>query len=149
MSSPAVRKWFEEQIKFIVAEAPFMDTIGTLTTKKSLPDLWSTLEFGIPGSQRLTVGSPAIYREYGTVGMLLMVRSGAGASEVTRYLQKMHDLMLEKRAVLTEEGAALQGTLRIDNVSPPTTEPYEDGNWLIGSVACVYTYDSVRGAVVV
>jgi hypothetical protein len=45
-----------------------------------------------------------------------------------------------------QEQNGINGMMRLDSVGVPNTEDFEDGNWLMCTVACVYTYDSVRGA---
>jgi hypothetical protein len=124
----------------------FQETDGGLATQKGLPDLWATLEFDTPGNQRLSIGRRYIEREYGTASVLFLAKSGKGPEEVLIVAQQFANAAKELyQEEVYETLTGLTGTAHLENVSPPNAEPYEDGNWLVCSVACVYTYDCVRG----
>lgn len=144
MSNLAVRAFARELVKNLIPEAPFQKTIAILATPKNLPDLWCTLEFPDAGLQRLTVGETAIWREYGSFSLVLLAKSGYGEDALVELGSKLTRYARDLQTRLTE-ASGIVGSLRIDNVSPPNPEPYEDGNWATCSVVCVYTYDSVRG----
>jgi len=145
MPHPSVHTHF----KVVVPDrsgVPYQDTQGALRTQKGLPEVWCTLEYDNASVQRLTVGMPALYREYGTATAVFLAKAGHGPDELLRLGQAFADLMLANYQTTITEENGIVGTLRIENVSSPNPEPFEDGNWLVCSVACTYTYDSVRGA---
>jgi hypothetical protein len=146
MANPVIYNWFKEQIP-AKTEVPFQETQGMLVTQTGLPEMWCTMEFDAGGRQRLTVGGRYISREYGTCTAVFLCKAGRGPDAVQRVAQLFADAMDGEHGASLVEASGVEGTLRIDNVSPPNGEPYEDGNWLVCSVSCVYTYDSVRGAV--
>lgn len=146
MASPHVRNWFKDVIERL-AGAPFQETDGALRDKKNMPELWATVEFDIGSTQRLSVGRTYLEREYGTGTVIFLIKSGKGPDAVLKVAQSFKN---SAQAVIqediTEEDTNITGTIRFENVGPPNSEPYEEGNWLVCSVACVYTYDSIRGA---
>jgi len=146
MASPHIENWFKEKLAELLPEAPFMDTIGTLNSPKGLPPIWSTLEIPPGGTQRLSIGSPYLDRQYGSAMFVVLVKSGAGNGVLGEYLQRLYDLLPGvSDAQILEPSTGIIGHFILSNIGPPTTEPFEDGNWLAGSISCVYTYDSVRG----
>lgn len=145
MPNPVVHEWFKTNIAAKVAPLLFQQTQGVLTTQKNLPDKWCTLEYDAGSRQRLTVGRRCIWRESGTATVLFLGKSGMGPEALLTAGQAFADAMEGEISVDLVEGSGT-GTLHIENVSPPNGEPYEDGNWLVLSVSCIYTYDSVRGA---
>ena len=148
--NPVVYKWFVATVPALTP-VEFQETQGILLAQKGLPDLWSTIEWDNGSRQRLTVGLRAIWREYGTATAIFLGKSGRGPTAVLEAAQAFADAMevhdVVKGIKLVEPGDTT-GKLRIENIGTPTPEPYEDDNWLVCSVSCVYTYDSVRGAVV-
>lgn len=146
MSAPVVREFAEKLIKQVMPEAPFQPTIGVLVTKKDLPELWSTLEFGTAVDQRLTIGRRYLNRETNNFDVILLGKAGFGPDPLIALLGKFRDVATDLSLRLTDTNGR-SGTFRLDSVGPPNSEPFEDGNWLLASVVCVYTYDSVRGAV--
>lgn len=146
MTSTVVKRFAESLVAQVVPEAPYQNTIGQLTDTKNLPEIWSTLEYADAGSQRLTVGTPALWREFGTIVVVLVGKAGFGPKPLEKLGEKIFNTVQDMQRKLTEPETGITGTLRIQNVSPPNGDDYEDGNWLQCSVSCVYTYDSVRGA---
>lgn len=146
MASPHVRNWFKDIIERL-AGVPFQETDGVLRDKKAMPELWATLEFDLGSTQRLSVGSTYLEREYGTGTILFLMKSGKGPEALLTVGQSFkNSAQALYQEDITEADTNITGTIRLENVGPPNGEPYEDGNWLMCSVACVYTYDSVRGA---
>ena len=146
MSSLVVKQWSERLVKAMVPSAPYQPTIGVLLEQKNLPEIWSTLEHADASNQRLTVGTSALWREFGNFTVILAGKAGFGPEPLEKLGQAFSDHAMPWQERLRDPISGRWGTLRIDNVSPPNSEPYEDGNWLMCSVVCVYTYDSVRGA---
>ena len=146
MSSNLIRNFARALVQYVVPEAPFQKTISTIEQQKNLPDLWCTLEFTDAGSQRLTVGVSALWREFGSFSLVLLGKSGYGEEELTKLGEKFERYARDLQQRVTDPATGITGKLRIENVSPPNAEPYEDGNWASCSVVCTYTYDSVRGA---
>jgi len=145
---PVVYDWFKANMQTMAgAEVPFYETQGIAPSNKNLPDLWMTMESDTSGMQRLTVGTQPIYREIGTVSCVFMGKSGLGIRAGLAAAQRLADDVRDNRyqTELTEESGR-KGMLRIEDVSSPDPAPYEDGNWLLCTVVCSYTYDSVRGA---
>lgn len=146
MASPHIKAWFQGKLQALLPEAPFIDTIGTSPVEKTMPAIWSTLEFPPGGSERLSIGMPYLDRQFGSCVMVVLARSGAGAGMLDVYLQKLYDLLSEAPYdQILEPSTGIVGRIMISNIGPPITEPFEDGNWLAGSITCVYTYDTVRG----
>jgi hypothetical protein len=144
--SPQVRAWFIEKIGVYASTAPFQETDGGLRTQKGLPEMWTTLESDPGSTQRLTIGVPWLEREYGTATVIFLVKSGKGPSPVLWVAKAFKDaLQALYQEEIQETDTRIVGTVRVENVSPPNGEPYEEGNWLVCSVACVYSYDSWRG----
>lgn len=152
MPNPVVHEWFKTTIAAKAAPVQFIETQGMLTQQKGLPGTWVTLEYDNGSRQRLTTGLRALWREYGTATAVFLCKSGSGPAAVLAAAQAFADSIESDLAISLGvdlvEASGAAGKLRIDNISPPNGEPYEDGNWLVCSVSCVYTYDSVRGAVV-
>ena len=146
MASPHIRDWFKAKIAELSPGMFYQDTDGGLATQKGLPDTWATLEFDPGGTQRLTVGKRYIEREFGTASVLFLTKSGQGPDAVLIIAQQFANAAKDMyQEEVYEALTGITGTARLENVSPPNSEPYEDGNWLVCSVACVYSYDSVRG----
>lgn len=144
---PTVYDWFKDHMQQMVGpDVPFHETQGQLLVQKNLPDMWMTMETDTTSMNRITIGSPAIYREAGSVSCVYLIKSGRGFADSLVAAQRLADDMRDNhyQTELTEvDGRA--GTLRLENISSPDPAPYEDGNWLLCSVICAYTYDSVRG----
>jgi hypothetical protein len=107
--------------------------------------VWSTLEIADAANQRLTIGSRAIWREFGSFSFVLVGKSGFGTDALLLLGQRVTDKLQDMQRRLQEQNG-INGMMRLDSVGVPNTEDFEDGNWLMCTVACVYTYDSVRGA---
>lgn len=144
MSSTIIRDWAQMLVQQVVPEAPFQKTIVSLEQTKNLPEIWSTLEFGDANTQRLTLGKPALWREYGSFNAVLLGRSGFGVDPLLNIGRKLYNFATDLRVKLVEPDTGIVGTLRIDNVSPPNADPFEDGNWASVTVICTYSYDSNR-----
>lgn len=147
MSSSAIRNWSADLVRQVLPEAPFQKTISTLEQQKNLPEIWSTIEYTDAGSQRLTIGKRAIWREFGSFSVIILCKSGYGEEQITLLGEKFFNFATDVQQNIVEATTGITGRLRIENVSPPNADPYEDGNWASCSVVCVYAYDSVRGSV--
>lgn len=145
MANPVIYKWFKETIP---ANTPleFQETQGILVQQKGLPELWVTMEFDTGSRQRLSTGRRALWREFGTCTAVFLAKAGKGPEAVQLAAQAFADAMGEVYQADLIEASGITGTLRIENIGTASADPYEDGNWLVCSVPCVYTYDSVRGA---
>lgn len=145
---PVVYDWFLANMQtFAGPDVPFIETQGTAPSQKNLPNIWMTMESDTSGMQRLTIGKQPIYREIGTVSCVFMTKSGLGIRDGLVAAQRLADEVRDNRYQTDlVEDSGRPGTLRIEDVSSPDPAPYEDGNWLLCSVICSYTYDSVRGA---
>ena len=145
MPHPKVDEWFKQKaVEY--TDVPYQDTQSAYHNRKDLPEVWCTLEYDPGSTQRLSVGVPALYREYGTATIVFLGKSGKGIAALLRLAQSAADALRDAVNERIEEDGGIVGTLRLENVGPPSPEPYEDGAWVVCSVACVYTYDSVRGA---
>lgn len=146
----AVYDWFFAQMQMFAGEGvPFYETQGKGMPNggKGLPDMWLTMEADTAALQRLTIGRNAIYRESGTVSCVFLGKSGVGIRDCLVAAQRLADYVRDNvYQIELVEADGRGGTLRIENVSSPDPDPYEQGNWLLCSVMCAYTYDSVRGA---
>lgn len=146
MSSLVIRNFFRELVEQIIPEAPFQPTVAVLHDKKNLPQIWSTVEYGTATNSRLTVGRRYINQELNNVDIVCVGESGKGPDGILEILGKVTKYLenFEEQRIYAPDGST--GTLRLDNVGPPNTDPYEDGNWLLGSVVCVYTFTDIRGS---
>lgn len=146
---PVVYDWFKANMQSFSPGIPFYETqsVGMPNAGRALPDMWLTMETDTSGMQRLSVGVPAIFRESGTVSCVFLGKSGRGIRDCLVAAQKLADDVRDNhyQTDLIEESGH-KGTLRIEDVSSPDPDPYEQGNWLLCSVLCTYTYDSIRGA---
>lgn len=145
---PAVYDWFKANMQLFAGEdVPFHETQGQLVVQKNLPDLWMTMESDTSAISRLTIGGAAIFRESGTISCVFLGKSGRGIRDGLVAAQRLADEVRDNhyQTELTEDSGR-KGTLRLSDVSSPDPAPYEDGNWLLCTVVCAYTYDSVRGA---
>lgn len=147
MPSPTVRRWFVDLAGRFAPEAPFQETDGVLVVQKGLPEVWSTVEFDMGSNQKLTIGKEYIEREYGTCSVIFFIKSGRGPMVALEIAQSFADKAKELYQEDVKETSGVKATVRLENVGPPNSEPFEDGNWLVCSVACVYSYDAIRGRV--
>jgi hypothetical protein len=129
----------------LVPEAPFQETDGILVNQKGLPEIWSTLEFDTGSNQKLSIGRSYLEREYGTCTVLFLIKAGRGPQVALEIGQAFADKAKALYQEDIKEASGVKATARLENVGPPNGEPYEDGNWLVCSVACVYSYDAIRG----
>lgn len=147
--NPVVYDWFRARVEGGFEDAPFYATQGEMLEQKGLPNLWLTMETSNPSLDRLTVGNPALYRESGNVVFMFMIKSGLGPREALVAAQHFSDYMrntFSPQAIELTEDNGIVGNLQIPIVGAPDPDPFENGNWLLSSVSCTYTYDSVRGA---
>lgn len=143
MSSRAVRQWFRGFAPAAVPSIPYFDTVNSMPDPKNLPDVWFTLEFANASEQRLTLGSQAIFREFGIVNIVVLGLSGKGDAAPMAAADLFYAAFLNIRQQIPV--AATIGDLRIDAAEPPNTDATESGNWFLASVSCSYTCDVVRG----
>lgn len=144
--NPVVYDWFRAQVDSGFEGVPFYATHGEMLQQKGLPNLWMTMETSNPSLDRLCVGNPALYRESGTVDIMFLVKSGRGPREALVAAQHFSDYMRNTfKVVELVEDNGIVGNLQIPIVGAPDPDPFENGNWLLSSVSCTYTYDSVRG----
>lgn len=144
MSSRAVRQWFRAFLPATVPTVPYVETVNNAPNPKSLPDLWATLEFPNASEQRLTIGTTALFREYGMVNVIVLGLSGRGDDGVMEAAEAYRAAL---QNVSEQVAVGIQfGTLRIDAAEPPNTDATESGNWFLASVSCSYTFDVVRAA---
>ena len=143
MSSRPVRQWFRSTLAAVPGGVPFKETVNSTPNPKNLPDLWVTVEFQNSSEQRMTLGSRALFREYGTVNIVILGLSGRGDEDVLAEAERYRSAFSNISTQLT--AGVEEGTLRIDAPEPPNTDATESGNWFLASVSCPYTFDVVRG----
>lgn len=143
MSSRPVRQWFRTTLAAVPGGVPFKETVNSMPNPKGLPDLWATVEFQNSSEQRMTLGGRALFREYGTVNIVILGLSGKGDEDVLDAAE-LYRSAFSNISVEIPAGAEV-GTLRIDAPEPPNTDATESGNWFLASVSCPYTFDVVRG----
>lgn len=144
MSSRAIRAWFRTFLPATVPGIPYIETVNIAPNPKNLPDVWATLEFSNASEQRLTLGTTAIFREYGMVNVVVLGLSGRGDDGVIEAAEA-YRAALQNVSEQVAVGSEF-GTLRIDAAEPPNTDATESGNWFLASVSCSYTFDVVRAA---
>lgn len=143
MSSVVIRDWFRAEVLTRLPTIPYKETVNVAPSPKNLPDLWMTLEFQPSSEERLTLGTRAMFREYGVVQLIFLGLSGRGDSVVLAAAESGRTVFQQVSVSLTVGSET--GVLRIDAPSPPTTDLTESGNWFLASVSCPYTFDVVRG----
>lgn len=147
---PVVYEWFKTNLPTFLGEGvPFFETQGQMLQQTNLPPMWATLELDTSAATWLSIGRPALHRESGTATAVFVAKSGKGVQPSLDAAQRFVDTLQDDKAnYQTEltEPSGRKGTLRIEGVGSPEPAPFEDGNWLLCSVVCVYSYDSVRGA---
>jgi hypothetical protein len=147
VSSKAARNWFRSYLVAQVPSVPYVDTVNRAPDPSSLPDVWFTLEFSNASEQRLTLGVPALFREFGVVDVVVLGLSGRGddipVDTAELFRSALQDIRLQ---IPVTDSVGGNGDLRIDAAEPPNTDATESGNWFLASVSCAYTLDVVRGA---
>jgi len=141
MSSIVVRNWFRSQIVTRVPSYPYFDTINKTPNHENLPDLWLTMEFANSSEQRISLGSPACWREFGEVTIIVLGKSGKGDVPVLTAAEVVKTAF-ENVHLMIPVGAG-QGKLVFD-ADVPNTDATENGNWFLASVSCSYTFDTYR-----
>jgi len=145
--NPVVYDWFRGRMAAGITDVPFYETQGIMLQQKELPEMWATMEVSNPGMLRLCVGEPALWREFGSLTVVFLGKSGRGVRDLLVQAQAFADTMRENYYQIDlVEDSGTTGTLRVETIGSPEPDPYEDGNWMLCSVTCSYTYDSVRGA---
>jgi hypothetical protein len=130
-----------------MATVPYLDTVNSIPNNKNLPDLWCTLEFSNATEDRISLGSPACYRELGEVTIVFVGRSGRQDDAVidAAEIARKEFFHVNKRVQLVGTDPPEYGDLTLDAAGPPNTDATENGNWFLGSVSCPYVFDTVRG----
>ena len=144
MSSAVIRTWFRTEIASRAPSIPYLDTVNKIPSTQNLPDLWTTLEFQFASEERLSLGTQALFREYGLVQVIVLGLSGKGDTDVITAAETLR-VAFQSVSATIDLGGGNTGVLRIDAPEPPTTDSTESGNWFLASVSCPYTFDVVRG----
>jgi len=144
MAHPAVRNWFRSQLVTRVPSIPYIDTINKAPNPENLPDIWVTMEFANSSEQRVSLGSPACWREFGEATFIVLGKSGKTDVPVLTAALTIRTAFLEVREMIAVAGVVNgQGKLVFD-ADTPNTDSTENGNWFLASVACSYTLDTYR-----
>jgi hypothetical protein len=139
--SPTVRKWFRDELGVRLPEYSYFDTINSTPDRKELPPLWLTLEFSGASDQRISLGSPSCWREYGEVQIVVLGKSGKSDEDVLIAAEAVRMAFFD----VAESVPLTVGTGHLKfSADVPNTDTTENGNWFFASVSCAYTFDTVK-----
>ena len=127
MSDPVVINAF----KAILATtgAPFVDTLNVRPA--TLPNTFSTLERDHAEVARITIGTPAQFRESGVLQIVVHVRAGLGDGPAQMLAEQIRDAFHDYAA----------GNLFVLAVGSATVFEPDDGNFFEMKVPVHYQYD--------
>ena len=137
MSSRFVRASFRMAWPALLPGLALIETINRDPSPGGLPTVWATVLFAMTAEERVSLGSPACYRETGEILVTCICRSGDGdlpavdaAESVRSAFHDWHDPT---------------GLLAIIDTSPPPDTEYGDsrGRWYAVEVPLGYRYDRV------
>lgn len=96
MSHPQVLADFKARLAGLMTldsppvAVPILETLNIRPT--SIPDKFITLDRDYSHTSRITLGVPTQFREEGTIGLVVHVRSGAGADAADILAEQVRDL---------------------------------------------------------
>lgn len=127
MSDPFVVAAFK--VVLSTTSAPFVDTLNTRPA--SLPETFSTLERDHAEVSRVTLGTPAMFREVGVLQIVVHVRSGIGDSAAQVLAEEVRDAF---------HNYAL-GYLQVQEVASAVVFAPDDGNYFELKIPVTYLFD--------
>jgi hypothetical protein len=140
MSASIVRSAFRAKIAGLLAAQnfEFVESVNLAESTKELPSRWYTLDFAVSGDHRLSLGVPALFREQGSVSVVIFTEQNVHDTDAVAAADVIRAAMCNWSA----EG----GHLRIQQAGPPTDL---DGGDFRGSfygilVDIGYTFDRIQ-----
>jgi hypothetical protein len=116
---------------------PLVETINRDPNPNGLPTVWATVLFAMTTEERVSLGSPACWREVGEILVICICRSGEGDAPAV-------DAAEQVRAGFRDWSDAT-GALQIIDTAPPVDTEFGDsrGRWYAVEVPLGYRYDRV------
>lgn len=136
MSSRAVREAFRTQVAALLQPAfAYVESVNVATQSKALPARWYTLDFLAADDARMSLGRPTLFRESGSVVVMIFTEQQIGDAEGTTAADTV-------RAALCNWDA-LNGALRVLQCAPPSDMDGGDirGAWYALSIDTRYQFD--------
>lgn len=133
MSHQAVIEAFVTRLADIDASpaVPFVDTLNS--RPETRPDIYLSLDRDYATTYRVTLGPPSMFREQGTLQVVVTVRSGIGSSAA--------GTLATAAQTLFQDWVALSGNLRIISAHSGAVFDPDDGNHFQMKVPVEYQYD--------
>ena len=117
-------------------DLPYYDSINTEPDPAPLPDLWGSLSFPESSEDKISIGdSLSLYRERGTVTIVIANRAGAGRSAIQAAAEACRTAF---RTYVSDDGM-----MRITSVSPVRFSSGDSvyGTFFLSFVDLAYSYD--------
>lgn len=127
MADPVVTDAFASRLGTL--STPYVDTLNARPA--TLPNIYTSIEVENSVVDRITIGSPAMFRESGTIAVKVNVRSGGGDSSAETLAETVRDLF-HNYAV---------GHFRVETVGSAVPLSPDEGNYFQLRVPVVYQYD--------
>lgn len=135
MPAREVNQLFVDRLSSDAAMPPYIETVNSRPVQTPKADSeWMTAEYDYSGIDRITIGSPALYREQGTVTVVGMVPSGSGLDRAMELAERIRDLFW---GYYTE-------SIRIDEVGSGVVYKPDSGNFFLIRVPVPYVFDFYR-----
>jgi len=113
MSSQPVREAFRQKIAGLLdAEGfEFFESVNKAESTKELPQRWYTLDFAVAGDQPKSLGVPRLFREEGTVTVLIFTEQNIQDTDAVAAAEVIR--------AATCNWNALAGNLHVQQAGPP------------------------------
>jgi len=108
-------------------------TINEEPDRNMLPDNWATVDYLPSGDPQVSLGSPACFREQGTILVVVFVLPGLGYSQAITLADQVRDVFRDWKDPTSE--------IEILQADPPDGGAASDGRWFAASVSLSYQYD--------
>ena len=139
MSSASVRAAFRTQVAGLLSGSgfDFIESVNRAESVTELPQRWYTLDFAVAGDQRMSLGVPTLFREQGTVTVVIFTEQNIEDAAATNAAEVV-------RAALANWNA-LDGHLHVQQAAPPADLAGGDfrGSFYGVMVDIGYTFDRI------
>jgi hypothetical protein len=117
----------------------FVESINTAYGEAELPVQWVTLDFPPVDEQRISLGSPGLFRESGAPQLLIFTAQQLGDGLAVQAAEQLRTVFLNWKHDAS-------GHLRVLSCSPPQDLDGGDfrGAWFGESVDIRYEFDSIK-----
>lgn len=127
MSDPAVVAIIRARLETL--STPFVQTLNARPT--SLPNVYTSIDRDYCEVSRVTLGSPAMFREIGSISPVAHVRSGTGYDSLDTLAIEIRDLFHNYDLL----------HFRVTTVGSPITFEPDEGNFLQMRIPVFYQFD--------